>query len=86
MPIWEIYYLKRLAFLEIFVDQSRLKGTNYRAANWLLVGSMRGYRKSGSVHHNSQGVKSVFLYLVSLEHRRMLVEDLEENPKGQNGA
>jgi hypothetical protein len=72
-PAWEAYYGRRLLVLETFVDHNRFKGTSYRAANWLMVGATRGYRKSGSAHHNSQTVKSVFLYPLLTKHRIQLV-------------
>jgi Domain of unknown function (DUF4338) len=75
-PVWEKYYGRKLLLLETFVDQSRFKGTSYRAANWLLVGTTRGYRKNGSIHHNSQAAKTVFLYPLQLEHRRFLASEL----------
>ena len=78
VPLWETYYLRRLRFLETFVDQSRFKGTSYRAANWLCIGTTRGYRKSGGAHHNSQGVKAIFLYPLALEQRLLLARQIAE--------
>jgi len=64
---WERYYSIRLRALETFVDSIRFEGTSYRAANWIMVGTTRGYRKSGAQHFNSQTPKYVFLY--PLDHR-----------------
>lgn len=76
VPLWETYYLCRIRLLETFVDQSRFKGTSYRAANWLCVGATRGYKKSGGAHHNSQDVKAVFLYPLALEQRLLLASEI----------
>jgi len=59
---WEKYYSVTPLFLETFVDPERFCGTCYRASNWLYLGMSKGYRKSGTMHSNSQAPKLYFLY------------------------
>jgi len=42
---WFKYYRHPLYLLETFVDQSRFKGTSYRAANWIYVEQTKGFTK-----------------------------------------
>ena len=69
---WRRYYSIRLKCLETFVDTIRFKGTSYKAANWVCVGTTRGFRKSGAAHLNSQTPKFVFLYPLGAKDRERL--------------
>jgi len=69
---WKDYYSCELKCLETFVDTLRFAGTSYKAANWTLVGTTKGYRKSGASFHNSQTPKLVFLYPLHVKHREKL--------------
>jgi hypothetical protein len=59
---WYNYYSIRPRIAETFVEPSRFEGTCYKAANWVMVGHTRGFKKVGSVHSNSQAPKLIFLY------------------------
>lgn len=76
--LWYKYYGQKVHCLETFVDVSRYKGTSYRAANWISVGFTKGYRKSGSCHHNSQVPKEIFLYPLDKLHRDKLMEMMRD--------
>lgn len=70
---WPKYYGHPLCLLETFVDQSRFKGTSYRAANWLYVGQTKGFTKKGNVSLYHGIIKDVYLYLLVKHFRRALL-------------
>jgi hypothetical protein len=72
---WSRYYSIEPKFVETFVERRR-KGTCYKAANWRLIGMTNGYAKAGASHHNSQRPKTMFLYGLKRNHRRMLASIL----------
>jgi hypothetical protein len=74
---WSRYYSIEPKFVETFVERRR-KGTCYKAANWRLIGMTNGYAKSGASHHNSQRPKTLFLYGLKRNHRRMLASILRQ--------
>jgi Domain of unknown function (DUF4338) len=78
VPVWEKFYGRRLRFLETFVDMGRFKGTSYLAANWLRIGTTKGYCKSGRIHRNGRSEKAIFLYALQLKDRRSLMSILQE--------
>lgn len=43
---WERHFDYPLLLLETFVDPAHFHGTIYRASNWILVGSTKGYRRT----------------------------------------
>jgi len=51
-----------LLMLETFVDPERFHGTIYRASNWVLVGSTKGYRRTRSGYsERTQSAKLIFM-------------------------
>ncbi|SRR5579885_1568531 len=71
---WTKFYSITPQIAETFVQPSRFLGTCYRAANWIEVGSTRGYAKSGYTHHNSQEPKLIFLYGLNKNIRKRLLK------------
>ena len=69
---WEEKNNFRPALLETFVDTTRFLGTCYQAANWLALGTTAGYAKTGNRHHNSQTLKTLYVYPVTKRFRAML--------------
>lgn len=69
---WETYYSIKLKCLESFVDDSKFKGTAYKAANWIQIGKTQGYRKAGAQHFNSQSVKSIYVYPLDAKVREAM--------------
>ena len=61
---WEQRYKIRPVLVETFVDQSRFKGTCYKAANWTAVGQSSG-RRDGTT-------KVIFLFALSADWRERL--------------
>jgi hypothetical protein len=54
------------------VDRDRFKGTCYRAANWLRLGSTQGRTRNDRNHCLRAAVKDVYLYPLSPDFRREL--------------
>jgi SRSO17 transposase len=61
-----------LALLETFVDPARFTGACYRAANWIPVGSTRGFAKDGRSFQFHGHPKEVFLYALTPRFRQLL--------------
>lgn len=70
---WEQFYSIRPKIVETFVLPSKFKGTCYKAANWIDIGTTKGYAKRGTVHVNSQEPKTVFLYGLNRRVRKKLL-------------
>ena len=58
---WRTKYHHDLLLLETFVDPSRFTGAVYRAANWVEVGTTRGYRRRGDGYVGGSSPKLVLL-------------------------
>ena len=69
---WEFKYGHPVHALETFVDRERFKGTCYRAANWLRLGSTRGRTRNDREHRIRESVKDVYLYPLGSDFRREL--------------
>ena len=62
-----------LLLLETFVDPTRFHGTIYRASNWILAGSTKGYRRiRGGYSERTQSVKLVFIQPLQRNAQRLL--------------
>jgi hypothetical protein len=78
---WQEKYTSSPLIVETFVDPRRFEGVCYRAANWIFVGSTKGYSKRGACHTRSQAPKLLFLKgLTPLVHRN-LSQSFEESQK-----
>jgi hypothetical protein len=69
---WQAKYGHPVHALETFVDRDRFKGTCYRAANWLRLGSTQGRTRNDRNHCLRATVKDVYLYPLSPDFRREL--------------
>ena len=59
---WQVRFGFPLLMIETFVDPSRFIGTIYRAANWQLIGSTKGYQRTQNGYSNTrQTAKLVFV-------------------------
>ncbi len=59
---WIDHFAYPLLLLETFVDPERFHGTIYRASNWILVGSTKGYRRTREHYgERTQSQKLVFV-------------------------
>jgi len=69
---WQEHFGHRLLVLETFVDQ-RFQGTVYRAANWMYLGSSRGYRRTRQGYSNTvHSPKKVFVQTLQRNARLLL--------------
>ena len=75
---WTWYYSLTPLFAETFVQPSLFDGTCYKAANWIEIGTTKGYAKRGMFYRNSQEPKKIFIYGLNRRLRRQIFELLEE--------
>jgi|SRR5215831_325319 len=59
---WETRYGVRPVLLETLVDPARYRGTCYRAANWVEVGTTQGRGRMDRFHRTQGNSKYIFLY------------------------
>lgn len=76
---WSWFYSIDPLIAETFVEQYRFEGTCYRAANWLNVGTTKGFAKVGASHHNSQPPKLIFVYGLTSEYRAKLSKAVKDS-------
>ncbi len=70
---WQDRFGYPLLLLETFVDPDRFHGTIYRASNWILVGSTKGYRRTREGYsERTQSSKLVFLLPLQRNARALL--------------
>lgn len=60
---WKKEYNVEAFVFETFVDQSRFKGTCYKAANWIKVGQTKGFAKTKIGYEKHGIIKDVYLYI-----------------------
>jgi hypothetical protein len=70
---WEKVYGHSVHFAETFVDTTRHRGTCYRAANWLFLGTTQGRGKDDLTHRPNRTFKDVLgLPLITDFRERLL--------------
>jgi hypothetical protein len=79
---WSKYYSVIPLYLETFVDPTRYYGTCYKAANWLKLGSTKGFKKIGSNYINNETPKIYFIYPLNNVLRRQIINLLGEEENG----
>jgi len=73
--------------LETFVDPERFQGTVYRAANWIPVGTTRGFRRTGKGYRaGRERPKVVFLKPLHPQARQLLCQPTLEPSYRSGGA
>jgi hypothetical protein len=73
---FEMVYGHPLYLAETFVDESRFKGTCYKASNWQHVGYSRGYSRSNQSYTHHGQVKAVYVYSLCSRASEILCGDL----------
>jgi hypothetical protein len=74
VPIdWREMYAHPVYWLETFIDPARFKGTCYRAANWLPLGSTTGRGHNAPTKKRTQPVKELFGLPLTPRFRELLV-------------
>ncbi|MGQ9844346.1 MAG: Druantia anti-phage system protein DruA [Spirochaetota bacterium] len=68
---WEQKYGHPVFLLETFVER-RFKGTCYKAANWIPVGSTTGRGRNGGHHNTILPIKDIYLYPLVDNYRSIL--------------
>jgi len=72
---WRECYGYRPVLMETLVDQSRFKGTCYKAANWVCVGQTTGRgRMDRQNKRKGMAVKDIFVYPLRKRFRQELLE------------
>jgi len=69
---WKQQFNKQLLVLETFVDGRYLKGTCYKAANWLHVGDTYGSAKLGKGYRYHGTAKEIYLYVLEPKFRSII--------------
>ena len=69
---WERVYGHPIYFLETFVDPQRFRGTCYRAANWMRLGTTTGRGKDAPSMTPNRSIKEVLGYALSKDFRQRL--------------
>lgn len=69
---WQRLYAHPVYWLETFIDPARFKGTCYRAANWLHLGSTTGRGHNAPTSECTQPVKELFGLPLTRRFRELL--------------
>lgn len=69
---WQNKYGHPIFLIETFVEKDRFKGTAYRAANWLRVGSTRGRSRQDRDQTLQVPVKEIYIYPVRSDFQKSL--------------
>jgi len=69
---WQRLYAHPVYWLETFIDPARFKGTCYRAANWLHLGSTTGRGHNARIYERTQPVKELFGLPLTPRFRELL--------------
>lgn len=63
-------YQYRPSLVESFVDRSRLQGTSFRAANWILAGQTQGRGRQDRFRKRDKTIKDIYVYPLEKDFRR----------------
>ena len=73
-PDWQAAHGWPLLLAETFVDPERFTGACYRAANWVLLGSTRGFAKQRHTYRQHGRPKWVLIYPLHRRARSLLAD------------
>jgi len=71
---WLDHYAHPVHLLETFVECDRFKGTCYKAANWIQVGTTQGRSRNDKHHKLRVPRKDIYVYPVSQNFRKLLCD------------
>lgn len=71
---WQQLYHHPIYWLETFIDPSRVRGTCYRAANWLVLGRTAGRGHRAPTKQPTRPIKEVLGYPLVADFRRRLTD------------
>ncbi|GBD97978.1 transposase for transposon Tn5 [bacterium BMS3Abin06] len=83
---WHEQYNIKPAVVETFVERDRFKGSSYRAANWIHIGSTKGRGRQDRKKEFGEPVKDVYLYPLDKNYRETLSEGSSHRISGKRGA
>lgn len=83
---WNSYYALTPVVSETFVQPSLFRGTCYKAANWIEIGTTKGFAKRGSSYITSTEPKKIFLYGLNTQIRKKIAEVSANIPKGNDAT
>lgn len=69
---WQRMYAHPVWLLETFVERACFRGTCYRAANWIPLGSTTGRGKDDLTHKPNRPVKEILVYPLHRRFRDLL--------------
>ena len=75
---WQCVHGHALLLAETFIDPSRFAGTSYRAANWIELGSTRGFAKCNDSYVEHGAAKRVWVYALHRQAPRLLASALPQ--------
>lgn len=76
---WQTYYQHPIYYLETFIDTQRFKGTCYKAANWIYVGTTKGLGKDAKSKVPNRSIKAVYGYPLAKRFRELMSGKSEKN-------
>ena len=77
---WLARYGYTPLLLETFVERERFRGTSYRAANWILLGSTKGRGKLDTRNLYALPVKDILVYPMAKDFRQLLCCSAQQPP------
>ncbi len=72
---WQDYYCRDILLLETFVEQSRFKGTCYKAANWRYIGQTTGRGRNDRYNNNVVPIKDIYIFPLDRRYQQLLRGD-----------
>lgn len=75
---WQAAYGHPVLLAETFVDPARFSGTCYRAANWIFLGTTRGFAKSSKTYRFHNQPKQVWVYPLHRRARQWLADPVDQ--------
>ena len=75
---WPCMHGHALLLAETFIDPSRFAGTCYRAANWIELGSTRGFAKCNGSYVRHGAAKRVWVYALHPQAQQLLASALPQ--------
>jgi hypothetical protein len=69
---WRDYYNRDIVLLETFVEQSRFKGTCYKAANWRHIGQTTGRGRNDRYSTRIVPIKDIYIYPLVRHYKQIL--------------
>jgi len=76
---WEARYGYRPLLIETFVQSDRFRGTCYKAANWVQIGTTNGYNLVNR-ERKIVPAKAILIYPLNRSFRRILCDTMDQSP------